>query len=147
MMLTEEQQESIIAPISDEHAVGVDLREDSSPTSVYYEIKDQRNAARTAERQAMDGLQDTNALPYWQAVKKQAVKVLSTKSKDLEVIAWLIEALLRTDGYAGLALGFKLAHQIIVQHWDGVYPYLMKTVWPLKWHLLFGSMVMIQMVL
>lgn len=122
MILTAEQITIITSPIGAECPVGVDLRTDSVLRSTYYEIKDQRNAARTAERQKMNGTQDANPLPCWQAVKKQTMDVLSSKTKDLEIVAWLIEALLRIDGYAGLALGFQIAHEMVTSYWNDIYP-------------------------
>jgi len=44
--------EVLLQPISDENPGGENLREDISPTSVYYQIKDARAAARAAERSA-----------------------------------------------------------------------------------------------
>ena len=43
----------LTAPIEGETAVGVDLRADSSPMSVYYQVKDVRSQARAAERQSL----------------------------------------------------------------------------------------------
>ena len=46
--------EQCLAPISDEHPVGHDLRNDQSMDALYYQMKDVRNAARDLERrQAM----------------------------------------------------------------------------------------------
>jgi type VI secretion system protein ImpA len=44
--------------------------------------------------------------------------VLATKSKDLEVVAWLVEALVRAYGFAGLRDGFSLAAGFVEQYWD-----------------------------
>ncbi|MDG2882105.1 type VI secretion system protein TssA, partial [Vibrio parahaemolyticus] len=45
--------EQALAPISQENPTGVDPREDVSPQSAYYRLKDQRMAARNAERNAL----------------------------------------------------------------------------------------------
>ena len=45
--------EQLVAPIEGELAVGSDLRVDTSPTSLYYQVKDVRSTARAAERQAV----------------------------------------------------------------------------------------------
>ena len=42
--------EQLLAPIEGDKPAGVDLREDVSPTSDYYQVKDARSAVRAAER-------------------------------------------------------------------------------------------------
>jgi len=37
--------ESLVAPVNEDTPQGIDIREDRSPTSDYYTIKDARNAA------------------------------------------------------------------------------------------------------
>ena len=44
--------DSLVAPVNEDTPQGIDIREDRSPTSDYYTIKDARNAARAAERSA-----------------------------------------------------------------------------------------------
>src|ERR1700687_369025 len=49
-------------------------------------------------------------------------EALSTKTKDLQLAAWLTEALLRHDGIGGLKEGLDLLKGIIENFWDTVYP-------------------------
>lgn len=96
------------------------MRSDTTPGSLYYAIKDARNAARTAERQL---LADPEAAPPdWKPVLQQAVKALTEKTRDLEIVAYLIEALVRLHGYVGLRDGFRLARELIEKYWDDLYP-------------------------
>ena len=44
--------EAILAPIPGDQATGVDLRQDYSPTSLYFRLRDARAEARDAERRA-----------------------------------------------------------------------------------------------
>src|SRR5258708_8899558 len=44
--------EAILAPLAGEQPIGVDLREDYAPNSIYFRLRDARAAARDAERQA-----------------------------------------------------------------------------------------------
>lgn len=117
--------EALLQPISDDKPQGEDIREDYSPTSVYYQIKDARAAARTAERQNMMS-DDPEAIyhdvPEWRTVMKLAPEILSQKSKDLEITAWYIESLVREYGFAGLRDGFNLASMLIEKYWDELYP-------------------------
>jgi type VI secretion system protein ImpA len=111
----------LLQPVSKEKPAGEDLRGDSSPTSLYYLIKDARNAARNAERQLIPG-DDSAAPPDWRPVLDRAKKALAEKTKDLEITAYLIEALVRLNGYPGLRDGFRLARGLVEQFWDGLYP-------------------------
>jgi type VI secretion system protein ImpA len=115
--------DSLLAEIPGENPAGADLREDFSPKAIYRVLKDARTAARAAERNVVweDGeASDTKA--DWSPVLKLAPQVLATRSKDLEITAWLIEALARAQGFAGLRDGFRLAHGLVERFWDGLYP-------------------------
>src|SRR5262245_9088760 len=99
----------LVAPVPGGKPTGADLRADSSPGSLYYAIKDGRNAARTSERQA---LVDADVPPPdWRPVLQNGVKALAEKSKDLEITAYTIEALTRIQGFPGLRDGFRLARE------------------------------------
>jgi type VI secretion system protein ImpA len=124
--------DSLLAPISESAPAGVDLRADSSPTSTYYRLKDARSGARAAERRADAPPPPQEGEPVsaasagrilalstdWQTILNLAPKALTEKSKDLEVIAWYTEGLLRAHGFAGLRDGLRLARGLIEQYWD-----------------------------
>ncbi|WHI50982.1 type VI secretion system protein TssA [Microbulbifer sp. MLAF003] len=114
--------EELIAPITSDSPVGEDIREDRSPTSDYYSIKDARNSARAAERSAMFDETDADLLAPWRDVAKSAEKILTKKGKDLEVASWYTEALIRLHGFTGLRDGFQLIDQLIEEFWDGLFP-------------------------
>ena len=109
--------------ITDDRPQGSDIRLDRSPNSDYYRIKDARNGARAAERANLfDDDGDVDTLALWQPVLDTAPKILSETSKDLEVLSWYIEALIRFHGIAGLRDGLALTREIIEQYWDNLYP-------------------------
>jgi len=112
----------LIEPISDEHPTGVDLRSDTSATSLYYQIKDARQAARSAERRGMDGEEGRLASEDWQTVFRLGKHILKNHSKDLEITAWFVESLLRKHKIAGLHKGFILTKKLITKYWDNLYP-------------------------
>lgn len=114
--------DELAAPVSEEQPTGSDIREDRSPTSDYYTIKDARNSARAAERSAMFDETDADLLAPWRDVAKSAEKILAEQSKDLEVATWYTEALIRLQGFAGLRDGFALIDRLVGDHWDGLYP-------------------------
>jgi type VI secretion system protein ImpA len=118
--------EKLLAPIPGDKATGIDLRADGNPTSVYYKLKDARFAARAKERDLEADPAAAAAvpelLPEWRTILDGAPKILSEQSKDLEIAAWLIEALARRHGFAGLRDGFHLARGLVEKYWDALYP-------------------------
>jgi len=111
----------LLAPIPGDSPVGTDLRANTAPSSPYYLVKDARSAARAAERQMEGGLEDPPP-PDWKAVVNHATKALAANAKDLEIAAYLVEALCRTNGFAGLRDGFKLTKGLVEQYWDTIFP-------------------------
>jgi type VI secretion system protein ImpA len=115
--------EKLLAPIPGDQPAGVDLRADPTAGSAYYAIKDARSAARAAERQQLMAEDAASGSPPdWRPVLTNGTKALAEKSKDLEITAYLIEALVRLHGFAGLRDGFRLARELAEQFWDGLYP-------------------------
>jgi type VI secretion system protein ImpA len=116
-----------MAPIAGENPTGRDLRTDFSPKSAYREIRDARRKAAEAERSLLlrGGVDDQGqpvAPPDWRPVLQLAPKVLAEQSKDLEIAALWIEALVRKHGFAGLRDGFRLVRELVEQFWDHLYP-------------------------
>ena len=114
--------ESLIEPISPDRVVGEDPRVDASPGSVYYQIKDARTQARAAERQALTATDEDVARADWRPILSVAPQLLATQAKDLEITAYLIEALAREHGFSGLRDGFRLARELVARFGDDIYP-------------------------
>jgi type VI secretion system protein ImpA len=123
--------DALLVPISESAPAGVDLRTDVSPKSIYYRLKDARSGARAAERRAdappppQDGEASSESAGRtlalsadWQTILTLAPKALTESSKDLEVVAWYTEALLRAHGIAGLRDGVRLVRGLIEQYWE-----------------------------
>lgn len=116
--------DSLLAPIAEGRPAGDDPRDDLSATSMYRRIKDARNAARAAERGAVaeeDGTVDAPPAD-WKPVLQLAPPLLLHQSKDLEIAAWLTEALVRVEGFQGLRDGFKLMRGFVENYWDDLFP-------------------------
>ncbi len=111
----------LLSPISTENPSGQDIRTDFAPLSLYRQLKQARTTARTVERQLVQGT-ELDSKADWKSVYQFSVEILSKQSKDFEVAAWLIEALLRLHGFAGLKEGFKFTHQLVEKFWDTLYP-------------------------
>lgn len=115
--------DALLAPISEDAPAGVDLRSDPQVSKRYYALKDARGSARSLERNnlAEEG-ESTDMSGEWAPVLDQACELISHHSKDLEVTAWLIEALARLRGFPGLRDGFVLTQGLVEQYWDNIYP-------------------------
>lgn len=116
------QLDVLLAPIPGDAPTGIDLRTDPDPASNYYKLKDARSSARAKERNVEAEGEAIELLPEWRTILDLAPKVLAEQTKDLEVTAWLIEALVRRHGFAGLRDGFRLAGGLVSTFWDGLYP-------------------------
>lgn len=114
--------DQLLAPVSEENPTGNDIREDSSPGTDYYGIKDARNAARAAERSNMFDSDNSEADTQWRKVLELAPEIIQNQAKDLEIASWYTEALVRRYGFQGLRDGFKLINGLLEQYWDDLYP-------------------------
>jgi type VI secretion system protein ImpA len=118
----------LLSPISSERPTGVALKDDPKGSQTYYAIRDAREAARVAERQQLVAALDENEsngappAPDWKRVKELSIAALSSDTKDLWLVAWLIEALVRLHGFAGARDGFRLARELVERYWDGIHP-------------------------
>ena len=117
---------ALLAPFATAGA-GDNIREGGPGSDIYLRIKDERAAARLAERGASNGDSDVDplsaGLASWADLADGASAILTDHAKDLEVAAWLCEALLRTGGVAGLGDGFDLLNGLIATYWDsGLWP-------------------------
>jgi type VI secretion system protein ImpA len=109
-------RDDLLNPIPGDNPSGASLR--------YEKIYDQIKEART---------EDDDSLPSgaWERqvkkadfnlVIKLAGEALATKSKDLQLAAWLIEAHVKKEGLSLVEPCFKLMHDLQEQFWDTIYP-------------------------
>jgi len=104
---------SLLAPISAEHPAGESLLYDA----VYDQLKD---AARGGGRSQLDA--DEAAAPDWKGLLQLASSTLATRSKDLQIAAWLTEALTQTHGFPGLRDGLRTLRGLLDTFWDTLHP-------------------------
>lgn len=114
--------EQLLLPISDEVPAGTDPRADTTSSSLYYRTKDARNAARSAERASVE----IGSPPpeEWDVVLETSVEILANHAKDLEVASWLVEALVRRQGFSGLRDGLQVLTGIAANFWEACFPEL-----------------------
>jgi type VI secretion system protein ImpA len=116
--------EALLAPVAGDAPQGADLREDYSAQSPYFRLRDARSEAREAERRAESLGEDaeTGTPPQWKTVVSLAKSALAERSKDIEVAAWLTEAMVRLNGLQGLTAGALLLRGLAERYWDDVFP-------------------------
>ncbi len=117
----------LLEPISGNAPCGADLRSDPA-TDLYYRMKDARSTARAAERAADAEAGQASRPAEWRVLIDLAQDALTTRTKDLEIAAWLTEAALRLHGFAGLHDCFALIDGLVERHWDGLFSVDSETV-------------------
>src|ERR1700677_3153500 len=111
-------REDILAPIPGENPSGIDLRYDSK-LLIWDKI---REARRKDDDLPQGDWQSERKTANYPLVIKLTQDALATLSKDLQLAAWLTEALLVTEHYAGLNQGITLCHQLLTAFWETLYP-------------------------
>jgi type VI secretion system protein ImpA len=104
--------ESLLQPIAGDNPAGESLQY----SGLYDEI---REARRADDNVGQGGDLKTSD---WNEVLSLGTKALQERTKDLQVGAWLTEALLKLKGFAGLRDGLKLMGGLHHQFWEHVYP-------------------------
>ncbi|NLS00931.1 type VI secretion system protein TssA [Rhizobium sp. P38BS-XIX] len=104
-------------PLEENAPCGENMRESTSLREIYYRIKDARNQARSAERGISPG-ENISLPPAWSDVSNLGLQIISSKSKDLEVLAWLAEAELRLRGFEGLKDVYDAIASLLDKHWE-----------------------------
>ena len=113
----------LLEPISEEQPGGVDLRDDDDPNNIFRRVKDARNDARQEESQSdLEGETSTTATSAWRQVWDEGQEYLKTQAKDLEIVAYMIEASIRLGGYGGLARALELTAEMTAKFWGELLP-------------------------
>lgn len=107
--------EAVLTPIPGDAPGGKDLRYDAR----YEQVKEAR---REDLELPAGGLATERKLADYNTVLKLGRELLEKESKDLQLAAWLSEALLKKEGLAGLATGLHIVDGIITKFWEGCFP-------------------------
>jgi type VI secretion system protein ImpA len=109
--------DNLLNPIPGQNPSGEDLR--------YALVYDQIKEARREEEESDQGewKHEIKKADY-PLVVKLASEAIAGKSKDLQIAAWLTEALLRTEGFSGLKQGLVLLRGLVGNFWETLYPQL-----------------------
>lgn len=107
--------EAILQPISEENPAGENLQY----SGLYDEI---REARRADENLSQGQWQIELKVADYGKVIALAVPALTTKTKDLQIAAWLSESLVKEYGFAGLRDSFKLLSGLQENFWETLFP-------------------------
>ena len=108
-------RDDLLNPIPGDIPSGTNLR--------YAPVYDKIKEARRQEDDAPQGeWQRERKVADYKLVIKLASETLATQSKDLQVAAWLTEAFLHQEGFAGLQQSLGLLRGLIENFWDTLYP-------------------------
>ena len=108
----------LTAPISTENPCGAWLRYDVT----YDEVRSARREDDAGLPQGVWASELKRA--NWATVEKLCAEALAERSKDLQLAAWLLEAWIQLDGFAGAARGLELMRGLCAAFWDQMYPAL-----------------------
>lgn len=109
--------DALLSPIEEDSPGGPNLRYDP----VYDEIK----RARQEDPDLPQGeWKRERKVADWDEVIELSTEVLKTRSKDLQVAAWLTEGLVHQKGFGGLRDGLTLLRRLQEEFWDHLHPEL-----------------------
>jgi type VI secretion system protein ImpA len=107
--------DALLAPIDDDHPAGQSVRY----AGPYEAIQEARREDDNLDRG--DWMRATKVAD-WAGVIATATDTLATQSKDLQIAVWLVEALIKRHGFAGLRDGLRLLWELQERFWDSLYP-------------------------
>jgi type VI secretion system protein ImpA len=111
-------REDILVPIPGENPSGVDLRYDTKLLT-FDKIKEAR---RQDDDLAQGAWQSERKTANFALVSKLAQETIAKVSKDLQLAAYLSEALLQIERFGGLRQGLDLTHKLLAEFWETIYP-------------------------
>lgn len=108
--------EELLTEISESSPCGENLKYDI----LYDQI---REARREDDPRLSQGVWQTELKrANWAEVKKLCSNALMTKTKDVQIAMWYLEALIATEGFKGLSNGLDFLFLISEKFWDNIYP-------------------------
>jgi type VI secretion system protein ImpA len=107
--------QSFLAPIPGDNPAGEDLRY----TATYEDLKEARRADDPLDR---GDWQREVKTADWNKIITIATDALTNKTKDIQIAAFLVEALSNTEGFAGVAAGLNIITGFLQEYWEHFYP-------------------------
>lgn len=114
--LVRDQDSALLAPLSDDAPCGPAMRYDP----VFTEIR----LLREEDDPALPMGQWERPLKHadWPRIEALCSSMLATRSKDLQIAAWLAEAWMRQRGLPGLRDGLLLLNALLARYWPQLHP-------------------------
>jgi type VI secretion system protein ImpA len=108
--------DALLTPISAARPTGESLRYDR----LYEAVEEAR---REDDPSLPQGVWKTDLKRAdWKEVARLCLDALETRSKDLQLAAWLLEAWIRLEGLPGAAAGLSVLTALCESFWDAVHP-------------------------
>lgn len=108
---------ALLTEIAGENPAGEDLRYEGTYDTLQAHMREDDDLEQG------DWQRETKTA-NWRAVIEIATEALATKSKDLQIAAWLTRALGNRHGFAGLRDGFQILRELEEHFWQTLYPEL-----------------------
>lgn len=110
--------DALLRPVSAERPAGDDLRYEGTYDRI-------REARREDDPRLSRGIYEAEPKRAdWKAAEAACLEALATRTKDLQVAAWLLEAWIHRRGFAGVREGLRLLVALCETFWDDLYPRL-----------------------
>ena len=107
--------DKLLVPISPSEPAGISLR--------YDPVYDQLRKLRKADDELPQGVWKSEPKRAdWNALEELCLEVLETRSKDIQVATWLLEAWIHLYGFAGASEGMNVIRALCENFWDGLHP-------------------------
>lgn len=128
----QEELELLLKPIAEDQPCGPALRYDPIFTEI--RLAREEDDPSLPMRQWERPLQKAD----WPLIEARCKTMLTTRSKDLQIAAWLLEAWTRQHGVDGMYRGLSLVDRLLRQYWEGLHPVIQDgdadaRVAPLEW--------------
>ena len=113
-----EQQllDELLAPVSQDAPCGPPARDDAAFTEIRL-LREEDDPSLP-----MGQWERPLKVAQWQQVAQRCSAMLATRSKDLQLAAWLAEAWMRQRGFVGLLHGLRLLDALLRAYWPALHP-------------------------
>ena len=109
--------DDILKEIPDsQDGAGIDL----TLTTIYDDIKNAR--VEEDERLSLGVWERDLKKADWETVEKLSIEALTEKTKDLQIVGWLMESLIVMDEFSGIFKGMSILNAFLETFWNSSYP-------------------------
>lgn len=110
--------QAVVAAVGGDDPTGPDLRagDDADFTALRERVEEAQRRRRSLERG------DPSDAPDWATVAAKSAELLAKKTKDIQVLSWMIESATRAYGLEGLACALEAAAGVVDQFLPQMHP-------------------------